>query len=169
MNREMELSQQVECIIGPSLLDLGYNIVCVSVILPHRVQILIEREDRAPIGVEDCAKASRTASLLLDVANPIRESYLLEVSSPGIDRPLIKQADYERFCGLEAEVMLSTHYEGRRRFSEKILGVQEKGGMVMVCLHVNRLGREEKVVLPLKEIRRAHLKEPKRQNGGECR
>src|SRR3954471_3461607 len=71
------------------------------------LQVMAERRDDAPMTVEDCAEISRTVSALLDVADPIASAYTLEVSSPGIDRPLVRPEDYDRFAGFEARIDLS--------------------------------------------------------------
>ena len=84
------------------------------------LQIMAERLDRQPMTVDDCAEISRNISALLDVEDPLEDAYLLEVSSPGIDRPLIRPADYERFAGFEARLELTRPIEGRRRFRGRI-------------------------------------------------
>ena len=73
------------------------------------------------MGVEDCAKLSREVSLLLDVEDPLQGEYLLEVSSPGVDRPLTRPKDFERWVGFEVKVELGTQLDGRRRFRGKML------------------------------------------------
>ena len=84
---------------------------------------MAERIGDNTITLDECALISRTASALMDVADPIPEEYTLEVSSPGIDRPLLKPADYERFKGFTARVQLSMPLEGRKRFQGDIVGV----------------------------------------------
>ncbi|MGH6947236.1 MAG: ribosome maturation factor RimP, partial [Kiloniellales bacterium] len=115
----------VEALIAPALGALGYEIVRVILTGERRpvLQIMVERQDGVAIGVEDCAEVSRTVSALLDVEEPITSAYTLEVSSPGIDRPLTRLADFERFAGFEARVELNAPRDGRRRFSGRLLGV----------------------------------------------
>ena len=84
------------------------------------LQIMAERIDRQPMTVDDCAEISRNLSAILDVEDPLQDAYLLEVSSPGIDRPLVRPQDYERFAGFEARVELTRPIEGRRRFRGRI-------------------------------------------------
>jgi ribosome maturation factor RimP len=84
------------------------------------LQIMAERIDRQPMTVDDCAEISRNLSAILDVEDPLDDAYLLEVSSPGIDRPLVRPQDYERFAGFEARVELTRPIEGRRRFRGRI-------------------------------------------------
>lgn len=97
----MSLISRVEEIIAEPLKDKGYNIVRIQYTGLNRkvLQIMIERIDDVAIVVEDCAKASRVISVLLDVNDTISEAYVLEVSSPGMDRPLTKISDYHRFVG----------------------------------------------------------------------
>lgn len=116
---------EVEALIAPALGALGYEIVRVILTGERRpvLQIMVERHDGVAIGVEDCAEVSRTVSALLDVEDPIASAYTLEVSSPGIDRPLTRLADFERFAGFEARVELNAPRDGRRRFSGRLLGV----------------------------------------------
>jgi len=84
------------------------------------LQIMVERQDRRPMAVEDCADISRQISALLDVEDLIEGAYALEISSPGIDRPLVRPDDYRRFAGFEARLELSQPLDGRRRFRGRI-------------------------------------------------
>jgi ribosome maturation factor RimP len=86
------------------------------------LQIMAERIDDAAMTVDDCTDISRTVSALLDVADPIAGAYMLEVSSPGIDRPLTRPEDYDRFAGFEAKIELGQPLDGRKRFRGRILG-----------------------------------------------
>jgi ribosome maturation factor RimP len=74
------------------------------------------------MAVDDCAEISRSVSALLDVADPIAGSYTLEISSPGIDRPLVRAEDYDRFSGFEARIELGRLVDGRRRLRGRLLG-----------------------------------------------
>jgi ribosome maturation factor RimP len=112
-------------LIEPSLEAMGYRLVRVAMIGGHRaatLQIMAERRDAAAMTVEDCADISRSISAVLDVADPIAGSYALEISSPGIDRPLVRPEDYERFAGFEARIELSRPLDGRKRFRGRLLG-----------------------------------------------
>src|SRR3954454_13627590 len=118
------------------------------------LQIMAERRDEAPMTGEDCAEISRAVSALLDVADPIASAYMLEVSSPGIDRPLVRPEDYDRFAGFEARVDLASPLDvagqgGRKRFRGRILG--REGG------HVRLADENGEVRLPLDAIARAKL------------
>ncbi len=96
---------EIARIIEPSLDAMGYRLVRLMQTGGLRrptLQVMAERRDEAPMTVEDCAEISRAVSALLDVADPIAGAYMLEVSSPGIDRPLVRPEDYDRFAGFEA-------------------------------------------------------------------
>ena len=112
-------------LIEPSVVAMGYGLVRVLVSGSSRpmLQIMAERSDGEAMTVEDCAEISRNISALLDVEDPIRSAYVLEVSSPGIDRPLVKLADYARFAGQEARLETRDLHDGRRRFTGRLLGV----------------------------------------------
>jgi ribosome maturation factor RimP len=117
----------IEAAIGPAIEAAGYSIV--RVIFTgggHRptLQIMAERADGRPMSVDDCATVSHTISALLDVADPIAASYMLEISSPGLDRPLVKRQDFERFAGHEAKLELKEPIDGRRRFRGRLKGVE---------------------------------------------
>ena len=116
---------KIEAIIAPSLEAMGHRIVRVAVTGGRRatLQIMAERADGAAMTVEDCADISRTVSALLDVADPIDTAYVLEVSSPGIDRPLVKREDFTRFAGHEARVELNAPLDGRKRFRGRLEGI----------------------------------------------
>ncbi len=111
-------------IIEPSLEAMGYRLVRVAFLGAKRatLQIMAERIDNVPMTVDDCTAISRSVSALLDVADPIADAYMLEISSPGIDRPLTRPEDYDRFTGFEARVELGQPFDGRKRFRGRILG-----------------------------------------------
>lgn len=120
------LEQKIETIIKPSLNDMGFDVVRVKLTegVRRTLQIMAERTGDNTITLDECALISRTASALLDVADPITDEYVLEVSSPGIDRPLIRLNDFERFKGFVAKVQLTMPIEGRKRFQGDIIGVE---------------------------------------------
>ena len=117
----------VERLIAPHLDDMGYEVVRVQLSGGQRprLQIMAERRDRVAINVDDCAEVSKAVSALLEVDDPIPGSYTLEVSSPGIDRPLTRPDDFQRFAGFEAKLELRMPIEGRRRFRGTLLGLDE--------------------------------------------
>jgi ribosome maturation factor RimP len=145
-------TNQIARIIEPSLDAMGYRLVrLMQTGGLHRptLQIMAERRDEAPMTVEDCAQISRSVSALLDVADPIAGAYLLEVSSPGIDRPLVRPEDYDRFAGFEARIDLAEPLDGRKRFRGRLLG--REGGDVRLAVEA------AEVRLPLAAITRAKL------------
>jgi ribosome maturation factor RimP len=114
----------VEKLIAPTLTDRGYGVVQVKMIGSSRptLQIMAERHDDLPMTVEDCATISRAVSALLDVEDPVSGTYTLEVSSPGLDRPLVYQRDFEKYSGLEAKIELRTAQDGQKRFRGVLAG-----------------------------------------------
>jgi ribosome maturation factor RimP len=138
-------------IIEPSLEAMGYRVVRVALTGAQRptLQVMAERGDEVAMTVEDCADISRSISALLDVADPIAGAYTLEVSSPGIDRPLVRPEDYDRFAGFAARIELSAPVDGRKRFRGRLLGRAEQ--------YVRLIGEAGEVRLPLTAIVRAKL------------
>jgi ribosome maturation factor RimP len=119
-----ELNERIAALIEPSLTAMGYDLVRVQLSggRYQTLQIMAERTDGGPMLVDHCAEISRAVSALLDVEDPIPGAHSLEVSSPGIDRPLIKAGDFERFAGYEAKVELKAPIDGRRRFQGRLAG-----------------------------------------------
>jgi len=143
---------RIETLIAPSLEAMGYRLVRVAVTGGRRAQVLqvmAERIDDRPMSVDDCTEVTHTVSALLDVEDPIEQSYVLEVSSPGIDRPLVRREDYERFKGHEAKLELAVPINGRRRFRGRLAGIDAD----QVRLDLGA----EVVALPLTRIQRAKL------------
>jgi ribosome maturation factor RimP len=126
-NKAMTIEQQIENIITPALEEKGFGVVRIQLQGSKRktLQIMIERHDDANITVDDCAEVTHIASALLDVDDPIHESYILEVSSPGLDRPLVKMRDFEKFAGSAIKIELKTPYEGSRRFQGILQGIEK--------------------------------------------
>lgn len=117
------VEEKVADIIEPSLNGMGFDLVRVNY-QSGTLQIMAERREEGTLTVEDCATISNTVSALLDVADPIKSRYMLEVSSPGINRPLVRLSDYERFSGKHAKIELSepVHADGRRKFKGILRG-----------------------------------------------
>src|SRR5467141_3632081 len=114
---EQGAAARVATIAEPVLAGLGFRLVRVRIsgLSGCTVQIMAERPDRT-MTIEDCETVSRTLSPVLDVADPIDRAYRLEVSSPGIDRPLVRQSYFERFAGQNVKIEMAVAVEGRRRF-----------------------------------------------------
>lgn len=109
----------------------GYGIVRLRLMggAHRRLQIMAERPD-GQMEVSDCANLSRAFSEVLDAADPISEEYMLEVSSPGVDRPLTRLEDFATYEGLEAKIELDRLAEGRRRFRGRLAGVEDKDVLI---------------------------------------
>jgi ribosome maturation factor RimP len=144
-------TRPITAMIAPSLEAMGYRVVRVAFTGGRRptLQIMAERRDGAAMSVDDCADISRTVSALLDVADPIPVAYALEVSSPGIDRPLIDRDDFVRYAGYEAKVEMSNLIDGRKRFRGRLLGADDSAVRIAV--------EDREVALPLAEVVRAKL------------
>ena len=97
------------------------------------LQVMAERRDGGPMKVEDCEKISRALSAKLDVEDPIAGSYTLEVSSPGLDRPLIRPRDYTRFAGQVARVETRIALEGQRRFKGRIARADDNAVILAIA------------------------------------
>lgn len=142
---------EVERLIAPTLGQLGFDIV--RVVLGGerrmRLQVMVEGKDGGGPSVEDCGRLSRAIEAILDVEDPIRSAYVLEVSSPGIDRPLTRLKDFQRFAGQEAKVEMLMPVAGRRRFSGKLAGLE--GQNILIDCEGERLS------LPFTALQRAKL------------
>lgn len=114
--------QHIAEIITPSIESMGYSLVRVKLFDgdTRKLQIMAERRSDFELGIDDCERISRTLSALLDVEDPLKDAYDLEVSSPGIDRPLTRPGDFARYQGFDAKVSLHYPVEGRRRFTGTI-------------------------------------------------
>lgn len=123
----MDIEQRIEDMITPALLEKGFRVVRIQLqgSKGKNLQIMIERINDNGITVDDCALASRIISVLLDIDDPIHESYTLEVSSPGMDRPLVKKNDFERFADSMIKIELVTPYEGQLRFQGLLKGIEK--------------------------------------------
>ena len=116
----------IERLIEPAIEAAGFETVRIRFMGANAqtLQVMVERRDRGQLLVDDCAEISRMVSAILDVEDPVPGAYVLEVSSPGIDRPLVRLGDYERFEGFEARVETTGPVEGRRRFGGRLKGVR---------------------------------------------
>lgn len=117
------IEQQITSVIEDTLNDMGFELVLVSVkaINSKIVEILIDKIDGRKVTVDDCAKASNAISVLLDVEDLIADAYYLEVSSSGLERPLVKFEDYNRFSGREAKIKLKELLNNKARYQGKII------------------------------------------------
>ena len=139
-------------LIRPVAEGLGLEVVRLRVSggrRPH-LQVMAEKAGGAPTNVEDCARLSRAMGPVLEEADPITEAYILEVSTPGIDRPLTRPGDFGRWIGHSARIELARPMDGRRRFTGTITGEDEAG------VHIE-LDDETELVAGVHEMSRATL------------
>ncbi|MGY9002330.1 MAG: ribosome maturation factor RimP [Rhodospirillales bacterium] len=145
------LAERVESRITPTIESMGYDIVRVEITgkEPLVLQIMVERQDEKQLDVEDCASVSRAISALMDVDDPIDDAYTLEVSSPGLDRPLVRPQDFDRFAGYEAKVEAERLIDGRKNFKGRLIGLEE---------NVVKISVDDTVMeVPIVDIKRAKL------------
>ncbi len=122
----MILEEKIQNIISATIEDLGYEIVRVKYFSGNTtLQIMIDKLDGQSINVEDCAKVSNAISVLLDIEDPINEKYNLEISSPGIDRPLVRLNDFIKYKGNKARFILKHPLENMKKFKGVITDVKE--------------------------------------------
>ena len=127
------IDRRIAGLIEPVLADMGFELVRIRLMggKSPTLQIMAQRPD-GTIEVDDCAAISTAVSALLDVEDPIAEAYTLEVSSPGIDRPLTRLADFDRWTGHEARIETEELIDGRRRFKGQLSGID--GEEVLIAL-----------------------------------
>src|SRR5713226_6678346 len=130
---ETGLAARVAAVAEPVLDGLGFRVVRVRIsgMSGTTVQIMAERPDGA-MRIEDCEKASRALSPVLDVEDLIDRTYRLEISSPGIDRPLVRRSDFERYAGHVVKVEMSVPVAGRKRFRGELVGVESDAARIRV-------------------------------------
>lgn len=147
----MDLITRITQIIEPSLEAMGYQLVQLRMMegRAKTLSVMAERTDEQMMSFDDCAEISRTVSALLDVEDPIEGAYNLEVMSPGIDRPLTKPKDYERFTGFEAKVETILPMDGRKRFKGTIDGITND----VIALSMP----EGEVAIPFRQVKAAKL------------
>ena len=144
----------LETLLAPAVQAQGYRLVRLRLMGGKRktLQILAERPD-GQMDVDDCAKLSRALSEVLEAADPMTEEYVLEVSSPGIDRPLTAPEDFARVAGHEARVELARGLEGRRRFKGLLIGLEGRD----VIMDVTEANETRRVKFPFADVSDAKL------------
>lgn len=144
------MSEPLQELIEPVVEGLGFELWGLEYLNQGRhsvLKIYIDSEDG--IDVDDCANVSRQVSGLLDVEDPVKGMYTLEVSSPGMDRRLFQLSQYEMFKGAKVKVKLRSSFEGKRKFTGLLCGLED-GDVVL------RLGEEE-ILIPFADIDRAQV------------
>jgi ribosome maturation factor RimP len=153
---EQGVAARLAAIAEPVLESLGFRLVRVrlSGLAGCTLQIMAERQDGS-MTIDDCEAVSRALSPVLDIADPLENAYRLEVSSPGIDRPLVRRSDFERFAGHLIKVEMAIATQGRRRFRGVLLGAQGDAA------HIRRddaaAGEASDVLLPIADMAEARL------------
>ena len=153
--RESGLAAEIVALAEPVIEELGLRLVRVKISAQSgtTVQIMADRPDGA-ISVDDCASISRRLSPLLDAHDPVPGGYTLEVSSPGIDRPLVRPSDFEDWAGQEAKIEMKEPIAGRKRFRGMLDGVE--GDEVRIEVDVDRMGVQV-IGLPIARVAEARL------------
>jgi len=149
--REVRFAQ----LMAPVVEGLGFELVRVAFGGGGRrtLQVMVERSDRATMTVDHCAEVSAALSAVLDDTDPVEGAFDLEVSSPGLDRPLTRVDDCRRFAGFEAQFELSKPLDGRRRFRGRLDGVEAGGGEATVVVTIDG----GQVRLPWRCVKKAKL------------
>ena len=152
-------AERVGRIAAPALRDLGYRLVRVKISSGSiaTVQIMAERPGGA-MSIEDCERASQALSPVFDVDEPVSQAYRLEISSPGIDRPLTRESDFARAIGCEARVEMAAPIDGRKRFRGRLISVASgpDGPAARMALAADD-GSESEVELPIRAMAEARL------------
>jgi ribosome maturation factor RimP len=153
---EPGLPARVAAIAEPVIEQLGYRLVRIRVSAAEgcTVQIMAERPDGS-MTVEDCESVSRALSPVLDVADPIERAYRLEISSPGIDRPLVRKSDFERHAGHLAKIETAMPVQGRKRFRGVLIGTE--GEAARLRRDDAAEGEEAEVLIPIEDMSEAKL------------
>jgi len=153
---EPGVAARVSAVAGPVLQQLGYRLVRIKISgeAGCTVQIMAERPDGS-MQIEDCEAVSRALSPVLDIADPIDRAYRLEISSPGIDRPLVRRSDFERYAGYLVKIEMAVAHQGRKRFRGTLVGVE--GGAAKLHRDDARAGEDVEVLLAMEDIAEAKL------------
>ncbi|ADP72392.1 protein of unknown function DUF150 [Rhodomicrobium vannielii ATCC 17100] len=154
--REFGAAADLAALIEPVLEDMGFRLVRVTMSKRDgaTIQIMADKADGA-INVDDCAQISRRISPLLDAHDPIKDRYYLEVSSPGIDRILVRPSDFEDWAGFETKVELKELIDGRKRFRGILEGYEN--GEMLLQVQLDEKGEPQTIGLPVDLIHDAKL------------
>lgn len=153
---EPGVAARVSAIAAPVLQQLGYRLVRIRISGESgcTVQVMAERPDGTML-IEDCEAVSRALSPVLDIADPIDRAYRLEISSPGIDRPLVRRSDFERYSGHLVKIEMAVGHQGRKRFRGVLAGVE--GDKVRIRRDDAPAGEEADLLLTMEDIGEARL------------
>ncbi len=146
----MAKEQQLQAMLAPAVTALGYEFWGLEYLTHGRQAVLrVFIDSPNGISVDDCAKVSRQLSAVLDVEDPIAVEYTLEVSSPGMDRPLFTIEQYERYRGEQIKIRLRAPFEGRRNFTGRLVGVEAEEVVIVV--------EDHEYLLPIEMIDKAEV------------
>lgn len=153
---EPGLAARVAALVEPVLEGLGYRLVRVRVsgLDGCTVQVMAERPD-GTMTIDDCEAVSRAVSPVLDVADPIERAYRLEISSPGIDRPLVRRSDFDRYAGNRIKIEMAVAVGGRRRFRGLLLGTEDSTARIR--RDDAAPGEPAEILLPIEDMAEAKL------------
>ena len=153
---EPGMAARVSAVAAPVLQGMGYRLVRIKISgeLGCTVQIMAERPDGS-MQIEDCEAISKALSPVLDIADPIDRAYRLEISSPGIDRPLVRRSDFERYAGHLVKIEMAVAHDGRKRFRGMLEGVE--GDKIKLRRDDVRAGGDTDVMLVMEDISDARL------------
>jgi ribosome maturation factor RimP len=153
---EQGIAARVASVAEPVLAGLGFRLVRVRIsgLAGCTVQVMAERPD-GTMTIEDCETVSRALSPVLDVADPIERAYRLEISSPGIDRPLVRLSDFERHAGHRVKIEMAVALDGRRRFRGLLIGTE--GGAARLRRDDAAPGESAEVLLPIEDMAEAKI------------
>jgi ribosome maturation factor RimP len=153
---EPGVAARVSAVAAPVLQQLGYRLVRIKISgeAGCTVQIMAERPDGTML-IDDCEAVSRALSPVLDIADPIDRDYRLEISSPGIDRPLVRRSDFERYSGHLVKIEMAVAHQGRKRFRGLLAGVE--GDKVRIRRDDAPAGEEADLLLIMEDISEARL------------
>lgn len=152
---QTQAEQQIAELIEQPLLAMGYHIVRIKMIQASKVktlQIMIERTDNQPLGIIDCEKVNNQAATLLDVYDTIKEQYNLEISSPGINRPLTRYEDFTKYRGHKVKITTIKSINDRRNFTGNIVNIDKN------IINIELEDAKNFVDIDIHNISEAHLK-----------
>jgi ribosome maturation factor RimP len=156
---EPGLAARVAAIAEPVIEGMGYRLVRVRISAADgcTLQVMAERPDGS-LTIEDCEDISRALSPVLDVADPIDRAYRLEISSPGIDRPLVRRSDFEKHAGHLAKIEMNVPADGRKRFRGILLGVEGDSARIRLDdAKAEKAGGKTEFLLPIEDMAEAKL------------
>jgi len=150
--------KSLQALIAPALAEMGHQLVRLQLgsDVPPSLQIMAEPLSGEAMTVVGCAEVSRRVSRILDDADPIDSDYLLEVSSPGLDRPLVERQDFERFAGMEVKIEAANLIDGRRKFKGQLVGATDKAARITITDN----GEKREIQIPFDNIAGAKLVRP---------